>query len=207
MGAFIQKLTQTFERMSHRERLMVIGLGTTLAVLLIALFGYLIFDGLDTRRSQNDRMRYVLKRLEKNQDRLVASRTQDTRLYDKLDRQPPPLQAHVDGLAKKHEVEIKDYKPIKEKALGEKKEVLEKAVEISIYDIEIPKLMKFLNAIETSGNRYLIMTTKMQLVPRSSGHDKLDVKRLRISTYERNKGATNGKPSGRSKGRTGKGKR
>lgn len=206
MNSFITKLTLTFERMSGRERLMVAGLGATLAVLVIALFGYLIFDGLDTRRTQNERMRYVLKRLEKNRDRLVATGSQDDRLYRKIEVQPPPLKAHLDGLAKKHEVEVKDYKTIKEKPLGKKKDILEKSVEISIYNIELPKLMKFLNAIETSGSRYLIMTTQVQVSPRSGDHGKLDVKRLRVSTYERNKSKPGGKSS-KSKGKSKKGKR
>jgi len=206
MDTFKNKLTQTFERMSQRERLMVAGLGATLAVLLIALFGYLIFDGLDTRRTQNERMRYVLKRLEKNRDRLVAKGTQDDRLYRKIEVQPPPLKAHLDGLAKKHEVEVKDYKTIKEKPLGAKKEILEKAVEISIYDIDLAKFMKFINAIETSGSRYLIMTTQVQVTPRSGDHGKLDVKRLRVSTYERSKTKPSPK-KGKSKGRPAKGSR
>lgn len=205
MDSFINKLTQTFERMSQRERLMVAGLGATLAVLLITLFGYLILDGLDTRRTQNERLQYVLKRMEKNRDRLLAKGSQDDRLYRKIKVQPPPLKAHLDGLAKKHEVEVKDYKTIKEKALGAKKEILEKAVEISIYNIELPKLMKFLNAIESSSSRYLIMTTQMQVTPRSSDHGKLDVKRLRVSTYERSTKKPSS-PSGKSKGRSAKGK-
>ncbi len=206
MNSFTQKLTQTFERMSQRERLMVAGLGATFAVLLISLFGYLILEGLDTRRTQNERMRYVLKRLEKNRDRLMAKGTQDNRLVAKINVTPPPLKAHLDGLAKKHDVEVKDYKTVKEKALGAKKDILEKAVEISIYNIELPKLMKFLNAIESSGSRYLIMTTQMQLTPRSADHGKLDVKRLRVSTYERTK-AKKGTKSSKAKGRAGKGKR
>jgi type II secretory pathway component PulM len=204
MDSFTNKLTQTFERMSQRERLMVAGLGATLAVLLMALFGYLIFDGLDTRRAQNERMRYVLKRLEKNRDRLVAKGTQDDRLYRKIEVQPPPLKAHLDGLAKEHEVEVNAYKTIKEKQLGAKKDILEKAVEIDIHNIELPKLMKFLNAIEASGSRYLIMTTKIQMSPRSSDHGKLDVSKLRVSTYERTKVKAS---KSKSKGRSSKGKR
>lgn len=204
MNSFADKLTQTFERMSQRERLMVAGLGATLAVLLIALFGYLILDGLDTRRAQNERMRYVIKRLDKNRDRLMAKGTQDDRLYRKLDIAPPPLKAHLDGLAKKHEVEVKDYKTVKEVSLGPKKNILEKAVEISIYDIDLPKLMKFLNAIETGGNRSLIMTTQIQVTPRSADHGKLDVKKLRVSTYERT--AQKSSKSKKTKDRSKKGK-
>ncbi len=205
MSVLVQKVTQTFERMSQRERLMVAGLTITFAVLVAALLGYLIFEGLDTRRTRNERIRYVLNRLEKNRDRLMAKGTQDTRLYRKIDVHPPPLKAHLDGLAKKQEVEVKDYKTIKEKPLGAKKDILERAVEISIYDIDLPKLMKFLNAIEAPGSSYLIMTTQMQITPRSTDHGKLDVKRLRISTFERvkkKKGAGAG-----SKGRPVKGKR
>jgi len=203
MDSLKNRLSQAFEHMSQREKLMVAGLAATLAVLIIALFGYLILDGLDTRRTQNERMRHVLNRLEKNRDRLMAKGTQDDRLLRRIEVTPPPLQAHLDGLAKKHEVEVKDYKVIKEKLLGSKKNILEKAVEISIYNIELPKLMKFLNAIESSASRYLIMTTQLQVTPRSAGHATLDVKRLRISTYERGKT----KPSGKTKSGSAKGKR
>jgi hypothetical protein len=206
MNSLISKLTQTFEHMSQRERMMVGGLGATLAVLIIALLGYFILDGLDTRRTQNERMRHVLTRLDKNRARLMAKGNQDDRLYRKLEVTPPPLQAHLDGLAKKHEVEVKDYKTIKEKSLGAKKNILEKAVEISIYNIDLPKLMKFLNAIEASGSRYLMMTTHVQVTPRSAGHATLDVKRLRVSTFERSKAKPSGK-SGKSKSGSNKGKR
>ncbi|MFH2011048.1 MAG: hypothetical protein ABI333_30895 [bacterium] len=207
MPSYADKLTLTFERMSRRERLMVLGLALAFAALLLALFGYLILDGLDTRRSHNERMRQVLLRLDKNRDRLVASRTQDARMDVRLDRKPPALQAHLDGLAKQHEVEVKDYKPSKPKELGDRKQVLQKAVEINIYDIELDKFMKFLNAIEMGG--YVIMTTQLQVTPRSTDHGKLDIKRLKIATYERNEkeqspGKADNKKSKRSSKKKGK---
>jgi hypothetical protein len=62
--------------------------------------------------------------------------------------------------------------------------VLQKSVTISIYDIGLGKLMSFVNALESGG--YLIMVTQLQVVPRSTDHGRLDVKKLQVSSYERN---------------------
>lgn len=184
MASLIDQISESFQRMSRRERILVLGLAASLVVLLLALFSFLILDGLDTREARNERLRQVIRKLEKNRNRLMASKREDARLDIKLDRKPPALQGHIESIAKRLEVEIKDYKPAKPKELGKRKRVLEKAVTISIYDIGLGKLMKFINALESGG--YLIMITQLQVVPRSTDHGRLDVKKLRVSSYERN---------------------
>ncbi|MDY0001452.1 MAG: hypothetical protein RBU30_09180, partial [Polyangia bacterium] len=156
MAPVLDKLVDSFSRMSARERLLLTGLAGALAVLLLALISYLIFDGLDARRTTNARIRAVTERLEKNRARLSASKTEDARMDVRLDKKPPALQSHIEGLAKRFEIEVKDYKPGKDKELGSQKRVLERSVVISIYDIDLDKLTKFMNAIETSGFVILI---------------------------------------------------
>lgn len=184
MAPVLDKLVDSFSRMSARERLLLTGLAGALAVLLLALISYLIFDGLDARRTTNARIRAVTERLEKNRARLSASKTEDARMDVRLDKKPPALQSHIEGLAKRFEIEVKDYKPGKDKELGSQKRVLERSVVISIYDIDLDKLTKFMNAIETSG--FVILIKELQMTPRSTDHGKLDVQKLEIAAYERN---------------------
>ncbi len=200
MANIIDRMADSLSHMSRRERILVLGLGCTLVVLVLAIFTYLIMDGLDSRRQENARIESVLKRLQRNRSRLVASKSVDARLDVKLDRKPPALQGHIETLAKRFEVEVNDYKPSKPKALGKKKRVLEKAVTISLYDIGLDKLMKFINAIESGG--YLIMITQLQVVPRSTNHARLDVKKLKVSSYERNKEEKKVSSKKKKKGRT-----
>lgn len=184
MAPVLDRITDSITRMSARERLLLSGLAGALAVLLLALISYLILEGLDARRVRNDRIRAVTERLEKNRDRLSASKTEDARMDVKLDRKPPALQSHIEGLAKRFEVEVKDYKPGKDKELGPQKRVLERSVVISLYDIDLEKLTKFLDAVETGG--FVILTKELQVTPRSTDHGKLDVQKLEIAAYERN---------------------
>lgn len=191
MAAVLNRLSDSLSRMSQRERLMVLGLAGALVVLLLALVSYLIFDGLDARRTRNARIRSVTERLEKNRARLMAGKSEDARLDRQLDRKPPALQSHIEGIAKRLEVEVKDYKPGKEKKLGPKEKVIERSVTISLYDIDLDKLTKFLSALEAGG--YVILVTELQITPRATDHGRLDVKRLKISSYEHNEQA--GKPA------------
>ncbi len=184
MPAIIEQIGESFRRMSDRERIMVLGLAGTAVVLVLALLSFLILDGLDTREMHNERLRQVIRKLEKNRGRLMASKREDARLDVKLDRKPPALQGHIETIAERLKVEIKGYSPPKEKELGKRKLVLQKSVTISLYDIGLAKLMKFVNALESGG--YLIMVTQLQVVPRSTDHGRLDVKKLQVSSYERN---------------------
>lgn len=183
MAPVLDRIADSFSRMSARERLLLSGLGSALAVLLMALVSYLIFDGLDARRTTNSRIRNVLERLDKNRARLAASRTEDARMDVRLDRKPPSLQSHIEGIAKRFEVEVKDYKPGKDKELGLHKNVLERSVTISLYDITLDKLTKFLNAVESGG--FVILTKELQVTPRSTDHGRLDVSKIEIAAYER----------------------
>ena len=178
----IDRLTLFLGRLSRREMIMVLGLTASFAVLIVALLAYLTFDGIESRRMANDRMRVVIEKIEKNRPRLMTGQQEDTQATAKLDRKPPALQAHLDALAGRLEVEIKNYKLSEPKALGPKKEVTEQAVVVSLYDVDLDKLMQFLSAVETGGH-YLV-TTELSVTPRSGQHDRLDVKTLRVSSYE-----------------------
>ena len=182
MASVLDRMTESLSRMSARERLLLIGLAGALAVLILALVTYLIADGLDARRTTNARIRGVNERLDKNRTRLAASKTEDARMDVRLDRKPPALQSHIEGIAKRLEVEVKDYKPGKDKELGAQKRVLERSVVISMYDIDLDKLTKFLSAIETGG--FVILAKELQVTPRSTDHGKLDVQKLEIAAYE-----------------------
>ena len=178
------QIGESFARMSRREQILVVGLGATLVVLLGSLLAYLVMDGISTREMQNERLREVLTRLEKNRGRLMASKSQDVRLDRKLDRKPPALQGFIEGLAKRYEIEVKDFKPQPRKELGKKKQVAERAVTISLRDVGLDKLMQLVNAIENSG--YVILVTELQVTPRYTGHGRLDVPKLKVSSYEHN---------------------
>lgn len=178
------QIGESFARMSRREQILVAGLGAALVVLLGSLLAYLTMDGIATREMRNEQLRGVLTRLDKNRARLMASKSQDVRLDRKLDRKPPALQGFIEDLAKRYEIEVKDFKPQPRKELGKKKRVAERAVTVSLHDIALDKLMQLVNAIETSG--YVILVTELQITPRYTDHGRLDVPKLRVSAYEHN---------------------
>lgn len=184
MAPVIDVISQSLSRMSRREQLLVLGLAGALVVLVVAIVSYLIIDGLDTRHTRNAQIREVTERLVKNRGRLTAGKSEDALLDLKLDRPPPALQSHIEGIAKRLEVEVKDYRPAEPKELGPQKRVLERSVTISLYDITLDKLAKFLEAIESGG--YVIMVTELNMTPRSTDHGRIDVNRLQVSAYERN---------------------
>lgn len=193
----LDRLTSFLGRLSRREAIMVLGLSATFAVLIVALLSYLTFDGIESRRMANDRMRVVIEKIEKNRPRLMSGQQEDTQATAKLDRKPPALQTHLDSLAGRLEVEIKNYKLSEPKSLGPKKEVTEQAVVVSLYDVDLDKLMKLLAAIETGGH-YLV-TTELAVTPRSGQHDRLDVKTLRVSSYEWSKEGSSAAAKGKAK--------
>jgi hypothetical protein len=206
MANAIDRLTEALDRMSRRERLLVVGMAATFAVLVVALLGYLTLDGIESRRERNEKYRRVIDKLEKNRPRLVQGQEGDTAATARLDRKPPALQGHLDALASRFEVEIKDYKPSKPKQLGPKKEVTEEALVVSLYDIGLDKLMQFLNAVEAGG--HFLVTTELSIMPRSGQHDRLDVKTLKVSAYEWTKDTATPPEKGKSdaKGKSKKGK-
>jgi hypothetical protein len=177
----LNSLTQSFAELSPRERIMVAALAATFVFLVFGVLYYFISDGLDRRERRNGEYRRAVTLLDRHADELRAARLADARTDARIQDAVPKLQGHLDKIAEKTEVDVKEFKQLKDKYLGKKKRYLEKSMRLRIYGVGIDALSKFLDAIE--GGNHLVLVTQLDIETRTGQPELLDVDMV-VSTYK-----------------------
>ncbi|HUT77963.1 MAG TPA: hypothetical protein VM285_09770 [Polyangia bacterium] len=94
---------------------------------------------------------------------------------------PVPLQSLVDSTSQKVGVMTPDTKALPEQRHGDV--WVENSMEISLREVGLEQLTKFMETIEGNRRQFPVAITKLELRKRRRGEDSFDVK-MTISTYE-----------------------
>jgi hypothetical protein len=179
-----------WDRISPRERKLVVLLAVAMPIVLAIWLGLSIKDGLADREDRNDKMRRALAIVADLKARGPAVSPQDDPLRD-IGSEPLSLDTYLDNAAKKAGFTIKGtspHTPITRNGF------VTTSVSLSIDDLEIDKLKTFLQEVETASKAVAI--TSLETARDRRDRTKIDAK-LIVSTYSREKTDTGGGDGGK----------
>jgi hypothetical protein len=178
--AFADRARDFWDRISPRERKLVVLLTVAVPITLAIWLGLSIRDGLAEREDRNDKMRRALAILADLKARGPATSPQDDPLKD-IGPEPLSLDTYLDNAAKKAGFPIKGTTP---HTPVTRNGFTTTSVSLNIDDIEIDKLKTFLQEVETVSKAVAI--TSLETARDRRDKTKIDVK-LIVSTYSREK--------------------
>jgi hypothetical protein len=169
-----------WDRISPRERMLVLLLVIALPITLAIVLGFSIKDGLNERETRNEKMRRALAAVADLKSRGPAASQQDDPLKD-IGPDPLSLDTYLDNAAKKAGFTIKvitPHTPVTRNGF------VTTSVSLNVDDLEIDKLKTFLHEVETASKAVAITTLETTRDRRD--RTKIDAK-LIVSTYSREK--------------------
>lgn len=182
-----------WDRISPRERKLVVLFAVAAPILLALWLGASIKDGLDQRAERNEQMRRALATLAELKARGPLTSPQDDPLKD-IGPEPLSLDTYLDNAAKKAGFAIKGTSP---HSPVTRNGFVTTSVSFNIDDVEIDKLKTFLQEVETASKAVAI--TSLETSRDRRDRTKIDAK-LIVSTYSREKTEPSGGGDGSGKG-------
>ena len=179
LGARIEDLKGSLERLSARERMMLGGLAAAFVVAVVVVVGYIIFSGLEELEDKNQATRKALKDLALNRVCYLEHRQRTAQLEVRVSRSPLELNRYVETAASTVGVSIAESSEISPVEIDR---FTQRGVEIKLRKIKIEQLAKLIKELESSP--HIVQVTQLNVSTRWNEHSELDVE-LVVSTYER----------------------
>ena len=189
MSAFSERAREFWDRISPRERGLVMIGAVAAPLTLVIWLGMAIGDGLSSMQARNDKMRKALTVLTDLKARGPKQPVDD--LVAGMPVEPLSLETYLSNAATTAGFVLKGTTPRNPVA---RNGFTTNSVSLSISDLTIEQLKKFLQEVETK-SKYVAIT-RMDITRRDyKGKDKLEVA-LEISTYAREAKKPEGSGSG-----------
>ncbi len=174
------RLRDSWERLGPRERRLATLFGIVLAGVGVLYVGFLIQDGLHELERRNDDARAVLATLESRRDDLMEAMSKQGETVAMIGEEATPLPTYLEKVGGETGVQIRAQT---EKPTVARGKFHEHATQITLFDITLDQLAKFLRGIETESP---IVVTQHLLIKRSAlVKDKLDRVEITVATYAR----------------------
>lgn len=170
--ASADQLREKWERITPRERMMVILLGATFVGVVLAWLGFMISDGLDEIEARNDNTRVALRSLD-------TCDGGDTGPKQVFPDEPEKLETYLDKIAKDVDIEIPGTSPRTPVERGEYKE---SSTRLQISGITIYELKDFLEKVETRNK--LVVITSLHVKKHFKEQDQLNVDMV-VTTFSK----------------------
>ncbi len=190
-----------WNRMSARERRLILILSGAFAVVAVALVAYLMVDSLHSMAQENQEMRDAINDIAKHSDEYREAKAKAEALQKRIGNDPPQLAADLEAAAKEAGIQIPETADRPDAPAG--KRYVEHSLDVKLRKVDLKSLAVFLSKVETG--KSLILVTRLQ-IRRSFGGDgsNVDVD-LTATTYERlkdgsKKPAAKGAVAGKGKG-------
>lgn len=178
MSAVSERARDFWDRISPRERGLVM-IGAVVAPLTLVIWlGMAIGDGLSNMQARNDKMRKALVVIADLKQRGPRQPVDD--LVSGMPVEPLPLETYLSNAATTAGFVLKGTTPRNPVA---RNGFTTASVSLSVSDLTIEQLKKFLQEVETK-SKY-VAVTRMEITRRDyKGKDKLDAS-MEVSTYAR----------------------
>ncbi|HWO21369.1 MAG TPA: type II secretion system protein GspM [Kofleriaceae bacterium] len=187
--AFADRAQDFWDRISPRERTLVVLLAVATPIVLAIWLGSSIKDGLAEREARIEKMRRALVVIADLKSRGPREAQADDPLKD-IGPEPLSLDTYLDNAAKKAGFTIKNTTP---HTPVTRNGFVTTSISFSIDDLEIDKLKTFLQEVETTSKAVAITTLETSRDRRD--RTKVDAK-LIVSTYSREKTEASGGAGG-----------
>ena len=178
MAASTSALRARWERLTERERRLMVTFGAALMLLGSGVVGYLINDGLATLDAENAAMRQALSDIETGREAYRVAKQKTAALEVRI-RGGVQLQGLLEAAAKDAGVDIAEQTERKPVPAG--KAYIERAVDLRLRKVNLDLLSRFMRKIETGPN--LVVVTELSIRTRDDKHEDLEVE-MTVSTYE-----------------------
>jgi hypothetical protein len=178
-----------WDRISPRERKLVVLLAIATPITLALWFGFSIKKSLDERGEHVEQMRRAVTILDQLRRNGPLQSPQDDPLKD-IGTEPLSLDTYLDTAARKAGITIKSTSP---HTPVTRYGFVTSSVSFNVDDVEIDKLKTFLQEVETASKAVAI--TSLETMRDRRDRTKIDAK-LVVSTYSREKTETGGDGSG-----------
>jgi hypothetical protein len=178
--AIADRARDFWDRISPRERKLVVLTAIAVPITLAIWAGLSIQDGLTRREDHNEKMRHALNLLTEMKRRGVSTQPKDDPTRD-IGPEPISLDTYLDNAAKKAGLTIKATQP---HTPVSRNGFTTTSVAFSLDDLEIDKLKTFLHEVETVSK--VVVITSLETSRDRRDRTKIDAK-LVVSTYSRDK--------------------
>jgi hypothetical protein len=169
-----------WNRMAPRERRLVGALSASALGVTVLVVVFFVMQSLSELREANDAARDALSAIAKHRDDFLDAKSRMLAMEVRIGNDPPQLAADLETAAREADIQIPETNPRPPTPAG--KRYLEHTVDVSLRQVDLLKLSKFLSKLETG--RRLIVVSKLSIKRRFAEGDKLDVA-LTATTYER----------------------
>lgn len=197
MGIF-DRVRDFWERLGARERRMAALFGFVLVAVGVLFVVFTIHDGLSDLARHNDDTRAVLQTIASRRDELLQAKSKQGEVVAMIGDEAPALQTYLEKVGGEAGVQIKAQSP---KPTVTKGKFHEYATQITLFDINLEQLAKFLRGIETQSP--IVVTQRLNIRRSSMQKEKLDKVDMTVATYSRakkvEKPATPPPPAGEAK--------
>lgn len=187
--AIADRARDFWDRISPRERKLVVLLAIATPITLALWLGSSIQDGLESREDRIKEMRHALTILADLKRRGPITSPTDDPLKD-IGPEPLSLDTYLDNAAKKAGFTLKGTSP---HTPVTRNGFVTSSVSVNVDDIELDKLKTFLQEVETASKAVAITSLETR---RDRDKTKIDAK-LIVSTYSREKTEPAGEGGGK----------
>lgn len=178
----IETIRKMIAGLSERERRMLLIGGLSFLCFVIFLLVFLVQSGISELGDEREEYADALQLLDQKEQDYLESQREFQRQLSKGRSKPTPLRTLVDKISKGLSITVPDVKELPDQRhLGS---WLERAVELSLREVGLRNLTKFMEEVEGNKTRFPIAITKLEIRKRRRTQDAYDVKMI-ISTYER----------------------
>ncbi|HEX2570244.1 MAG TPA: type II secretion system protein GspM [Polyangia bacterium] len=173
------RLRARWERLTERERRLLLAFFSTLIVLVVGATILVINNGLTTLESENDEIRQALRDIDGGREAYQRAKAKTASIEVRMGSGNVQLQGFLEQGAKEAGVEISETTERQPVPVGKK--YLERAVDLRLRKVTVEQLAKFLRYIETGPN--LVVVTSLNVRTRDDRHEDLEVE-MAVATYE-----------------------
>ena len=179
MSAFTDKARDFWDRISPRERKLVVLLAIVTPITLAIWLGFAIQDGLEVREHHNDRMRKALDVIADMRARGQTAHDQVDDVVATMGTEPLSLDTYLDKAAQKAKFTLKGTSPHPPVT---KNGFVTTSVSASLDKLTIDQLRTFLQSLESDSK--VVAVTHLELRKDFREKDKLQVN-IEVSTYSK----------------------
>jgi type II secretory pathway component PulM len=168
--------------LSAREQRLAAFMGAMLVLFAVFLSAFIFQTRISEMEEQDEKLLEALQLLDEKEAEYLARKQQEKLLTEKASQKPTPLSTIVDRAGKKAEIDTPDTKELPDQRHGT--QWLEHSAELSIREIDLLKLVEFIEEIETNRRQFPIAVTKLDINKRKRPLNVVYQVTMTISTYE-----------------------
>jgi type II secretory pathway component PulM len=179
-GRPLAYLASSWNRLAPRERRLLAIAGGVIGGLIVAGLAFLTVQSIEEMKEENADTRVALTTIAQHRDEYLDAKLRMQTQEMRIGNEPPQLAADLEAAAR--EVGIQIPETVAQPAVAAGKHYLEHSVMVTLRQVDLLSLSKFLSRVETGAR--VIVVSKLSIKRHYSEGDKLNVS-LTATTWER----------------------